>query len=306
LCIEKIIEKIKPQNLNCIFWLSSSVGVIIGIVIALSDIRFSAEGYYYTLSSIVQGLFAILALAGIFVVFQVQRFDGYIDIFDGGIRKDINDYFIKKPGKANKIYFGRNEPQKIFDYLESRNMEKYLEILHNIKYKIPNDPDKYLQEILAYKRCCHKGFLIFLYRTKRDCMLKCLKYPIIHGIMIIILSILFLPLLTTEKSYTVPLISSNISLIPMELVLMVLVFGSISVIFETFYVIHLSIWRDFPRYWQNGYSKEKSYDILKEMKRDDKIYKPCLEIIDEKRHKESVCDIGEDKNPLCPPSRKNR
>ncbi len=246
MCLEKIIEKIKPQYFHWIFPGILVVGMVIGGILVNGEIRLSSDGYYYTLSSIVQGLFAILALAGIFVVFQARRFDEFIDKFDKDIRRDF---------KKIKGHFEEQEFEKILNYyLEHRLMEKYFKLLETIKDNVKTQTEK-----LAYRSCCHKGFLIFLYRTKRDCMLKCLKYPMTHGIIIIILAVFFLPLLTTEKSYTVPLISSNIPLIPMEAILGALVFGSIIVILETFYVIHLSLWRDFPRDWQKKVALEKQH-----------------------------------------------
>jgi len=96
----------------------------------------------------------------------------------------------------------------------------------------------------------------------------------LHGFFVIIVSILYLT--TLLPNFTFILVSK-------EFILMTLVALSILVILETFYIIHLSLWRDFPRDWQKkACSGETASEILKGMK-DRGIYKDCNEIINDEK-----------------------
>lgn len=266
------------------------LGGIIGFLFFMFQIRLDEGAYYYTLSSIFQGLFAILALAGIFIVFQSRRWDEFIDKFDRDIREDINNFIqwgnerrVREKIPNEVLYLEPKEPQKILNHLDLREMEGYFEILQKIKTKIPNDLDKYYQENLAYERCYHRGFLICHYRTLRDCVLALLKRPMYHGIIVVLGSIIFLPLLNSNSPFNYKL--------PMEIVIGVLVIGTVIVIFEVICLIRLTLWEEpLRRNWQKA-DHDKPYETIKRMKSDESPgYKSWREVIEEAKGRKNEKD----------------
>jgi hypothetical protein len=269
-------------NFNEVIFVTTSLilGLTIGGIFLGSQIILDEKAYYYTLSSIFQGLFAILALAGIFIVFLCQRFDKFIDKFDRDIREDLHK--LDEWGKERRsqegipdkeLYLEPNELQEILYYLDLREMEKYFKMLEKVKTKISDNLDRYRQENDAYGRCRHRGFLIYHYKTWRDCVLTLLRRPMYQGIIVILFSIIFLPLLNSSSPFNPK--------IPMELIIGILVTGTIFVILDITYLIRLTLWKGPPRCnWEKA-DPNKPHKTIKGLNDEPFGYKQWREVIEE-------------------------
>ncbi len=107
-------------------------------------LHFSENVYYNTLSSIFQGLFSILALSGIFIIFRIDQLSR-----DEAKYEEYIMWFLRKlPSYSeclNEIVKD-DEYKKITDSLEGRNIDQYKEILEEIKSRFGDNRGKYEKE----------------------------------------------------------------------------------------------------------------------------------------------------------------
>lgn len=119
-----------------------------------TSLQFSTDAYYYTLSSIFQGLFSILALAGIFVVFRIEQLskdeDKYETEFKYHLREMKNQTIPDLSTVKSMIHFNKSisimewkEHNTILKHLDERNYPEYLDELKTLKLKFADENKKY-------------------------------------------------------------------------------------------------------------------------------------------------------------------
>ena len=130
-------------------------------VLISSFINFNEYAYYYTLSSIFQGLFSILALAGIFVIFRIEQ----LSKDEAKYETDFKDHLGKIKNKtipdlssigvmgiSTKYIMGWNEHNAILKHLDERNFIKYLEELNKLKRKFKDENTQFEEKLGELKR----------------------------------------------------------------------------------------------------------------------------------------------------------
>lgn len=159
MCKSSYVEKLFNLANRGNFLITLILFIVIAILIAIF-LQFSENAYYFTLSSIFQGLFSILALAGIFVVFRIEQ----LSKDEAKYETDIKDYLRKirmetiqeSPGLFQGLYKKEimewNEFDAILKLLDERKIEDYINELEKFKIKL-----KHENEILEEKISEIKG-----------------------------------------------------------------------------------------------------------------------------------------------------
>lgn len=210
------------------------LSLVFGLLTTVSFYRigltFSGDAYYYTLSSIFQGLFSILALAGIFIIFKIEQLSKDIAQYDRDIR---NELLPKLYGSAKIGYeIGYEIREGLSLDLDQRNMRDYENKLKVLEIEIKKNGG--VGDINRYDLCIEKGRRIRRNIELRSEILECFKLPFIKGMLLLMFVLYFLPK---------PNSNSSIFLlnIPMEIIIGASVIFTIMVLLEIAYIIYRSI-----------------------------------------------------------------
>ena len=206
------------------------LSLVFGLLTTVSFYRigltFSSDAYYYTLSSIFQGLFSILALAGIFIIFKIEQLSKDIAQYD----RDIRNELLPKLYASSKMGYEIREGISLD--LDQRNMRDYENKLKVLEIEIKNNGG--VGDINRYDLCIEKGRRIRRNIELRSEILECFKLPFIKGMLLLMFVLYFLPK---------PNSNSSIFLlnIPMEIIIGASVIFTIMVLLEISYIIYHSV-----------------------------------------------------------------
>lgn len=235
--------------------ISFAFAFLISIFLNYNGLRFNGDAYYPTLSAIFQGLFSILALAGVFIVFKTEQLTRDIDKYD----QDIRFYLQKMMDYSDRLlpFLGIHKYIEILSLLDNEDTNQYIQQLEKklIYYKneMPNEiKAKYLKEeekndkldaleaCKSYANFCKdKGDLINKNRTLRFEILKHFKLPFMTGMPLIIFVIYFLPLLDSNSNFWFH--------VPITVIIGTSIILTILVVLEIMYVIWYSIWSNLAK-----------------------------------------------------------
>ncbi|NJD52947.1 MAG: hypothetical protein FIB07_08785 [Candidatus Methanoperedens sp.] len=203
--------------------------------------------YYLILSSIFQGMFSILALAGLFIIFKTEQLSNDISKSYDIINHDASHLYNFKLRNLCGSIFTQKDFLAIRELLSNRDKKETEENLNKITDKIKNEikifeqekgSEKYCLEIRQYKLVLDdysKNItLIFKCESLKSDLIKFFKLPLFHGMLIIILAVYFLPLIDWK---------SNLSFhIPITIIIGTSVFHTIIVVLEILYLINMAMW----------------------------------------------------------------
>jgi hypothetical protein len=96
--VEKLFEIVRWYH----FLLTGILFFVIGLFID-TNLQFSKDAYYYTLSSVFQGLFSILALAGIFILFRIEQLNKDEDKYETDLKEHLREIKNQTSDEAKKI-----------------------------------------------------------------------------------------------------------------------------------------------------------------------------------------------------------
>ncbi|MCK4795960.1 MAG: hypothetical protein KAT05_01190 [Spirochaetes bacterium] len=150
------------NHLFCLTLLSFLLAVGVSILFYfIIELNINENASYYTLSSIFQGLFSILALAGIFVIFRIEQ----LSKDEAKYETDFKDHLGKIKNKtipdlssigvmgiSTKYIMGWNEHNAILKHLDERNFIKYLEELNKLKRKFKDENTQFEEKLGELKR----------------------------------------------------------------------------------------------------------------------------------------------------------
>lgn len=153
--VEQLFESANRKH----FLTTLIVFIVIGFLIAIFH-QFSMDAYFITLSSIFQGLFSILALAGIFVVFRIEQLSKDQDKYE----TDFKDYLIKIKNHETwdlstirsmypikKYSMDWNEHDAILNLLDERKHLEYSEALINLNNRLEKENREFEEELNELK-----------------------------------------------------------------------------------------------------------------------------------------------------------
>lgn len=138
------VEKIFEYANRTLFLITLIPFIVIAILIAMI-LQFSENVYYYTLSSISQGLFSILALAGIFVIFRIEQLSKDEAKYETDFKEYLREIRNQTIPILSSIGFHqisikhimeRNEHDTILRLLDERKFREYSEELNKLEQKI--------------------------------------------------------------------------------------------------------------------------------------------------------------------------
>ncbi len=241
------------KHCYCVLSISFFVAIIISIILfSILKLDINVDASYYTLSSIFQGLFAILSLAGIFVIFKTDqlsrdnaKYDNDIEaflkrLFD--LSKDLESSFkFMQLGDYLDILEYSDKRYNIKQEFERRNIKQKLEDNEKIAlggYKNEKLSKDELLELLGnskhiIRRIEEKQNLILNNEPFKHQIIELFKLPFMSGMLLIILSIYFLSLI----NYT-----PNLFHIPLSIIIVTSVIYTIIVVLEIVYLIYYTMW----------------------------------------------------------------
>lgn len=202
-----------------------------------------------------------MALSGIFIIFRIEQLSRdeakyYEDIL--WFLRLLPDYCRKlKEGILRKEeILSLDEYTNILNFLDKRDIVKYKETLENITSKFVEIRNKingynyedFREEKLSiltflefyFKYCAEKGDLINYNRTLKNKILDFFKLPFILGVILIVLTIFFLPMLKSNTGFWFEIPFQ----LPSNLIIGTLVSLTIMVILSIMLVIYYSMWSD--------------------------------------------------------------
>lgn len=255
--VEKKICDLFSKYCYCIIVISFFIAVIISIILfSILKLNINVDASYYTLSSIFQGLFAILSLAGIFVIFktdQLSRDNAKYDNIEAFLKR-LFDLSSDMKSKTTFKFMQLGDYLDILEYSDKRrgNIEHELKrknIIQELeKIKIiesggyENDKLKKDEfgELIGnsehiIRRIKEKQNLLLNNEQLKHDLIERFKLPFISGMLLIILSIYFLSLI----NYT-----PNLFHIPLSIIIVTSVIYTIIVVLEIFYLIYYSMWSE--------------------------------------------------------------
>jgi hypothetical protein len=133
--------------------------IVIAILITIS-LQFSENAYYFTLSSIFQGLFSILALAGIFVFFRIEQLSKDEAKYETDFKDHLGSIKIQTiPDLSSiggmflseKYIMEWNEHNAILKLLDERKYPEYSEELKNLERRLEQENNKFEEELRKLK-----------------------------------------------------------------------------------------------------------------------------------------------------------
>lgn len=238
------------------FLLSFIFAIIVSILLYyIIKLNLDYNASYYTLSSIFQGLFSILALAGFFIIFKVEQLSRDNAKYDNDIEKFLNT-LRELSSKLGSIFEKEEVMQlEVFNNIRThidtrKGIDKEVEGLNKnitrLEFVINGGfkkegftKDEILTLISDFKynmsRIEQKYKLIIVNELEfKPKLVECFKLPFIKGMLLIILAIYFLPLLQSE---------SNLFFhIPLTIIIETSVILTITVVLEIICLIYYSMW----------------------------------------------------------------
>ncbi len=185
------VDKLIYKHTIGIICISFVFAISISIFLDYIGLTFSENAYYYTLSSISQGLFAILALGGIFVIYRIQEISANNNIKE----KHIVESLQQLEKALGRNFEGENKRNLLDSLEDKRDIKQFNDIV--IKF-VGNDYKKV--ELLAdYINTKADGIPINI--QFRDSIWNFFKIPLITGILTVIFSIDFLPMLNSGSKF---------------------------------------------------------------------------------------------------------
>lgn len=225
------------------------LSILISIFLNYIGLTISENAYYYTLSSIFQGLFSILALAGVFIIFKIEQLTRDIAEYDEHIQNYLQE--LEEYSDANLKFLPAEHYYNISSCLDEKKMDEYKQALYSLseyfnknvsslikKMAIGEEKDKkllvfkYCEEIV--KKLMWKGELIEINISLIFEITKRFKLPFMTGMPLIIFAIYFLPLLNSNSKFWFP--------IPITFIIGIAVTLTILVVLEIMCLILYSIW----------------------------------------------------------------
>lgn len=203
--------------------------------------------YYVVLSSIFQGMFSILALAGVFIVFKTEQLSNEISKYDNNINIYINEISNSQLRNIDGSFLTKDELIAIRKLLFNRDKKETEENLKKKNDEIENKIKKlermegnktHLDEIEQFRQYfdnySRNIALVFESESLKSDLIKFFKLPFLNGMLIIILAIYFLPLIDWK---------SNLSWhTPITIVIGTSIILTIIVVLEISYLINISMW----------------------------------------------------------------
>jgi len=267
--VEKLCNLADKGN----FLITPILFIVIAILIAMI-LQFSENAYYFTLSSVFQGLFSILALAGIFVLFRIEQLSKDEAKYETDFKEYLRGIRIQTIPDLSSIGFMNLHPSKdimewnehnaILSLLDERKFTEYSEELNKLKLEVEKkgkngefagltsplfhinieDIENYRKEeidalaicINHVKECEKKGFLIHNNRVIKSKLLELFKIPFISGMILIAFTIFLLPMLNSTPGFWLQ--------VPSNFVISFLVSFTIMVLLKIMFLIYYSMWSD--------------------------------------------------------------
>ncbi|MFZ3384309.1 MAG: hypothetical protein WA144_10335, partial [Candidatus Methanoperedens sp.] len=149
--MEKLFEIVRWYHFLLIGIAFFEMGLVID-----TNLQFSKDAYYYTLSSVFQGLFSILALAGIFILFRIEQLNKDEDKYETDLKEHLREIknqtipdlsSIGMNHHPSKDIMEWNEHNEILSLLGQREFAKYSNKLDKLKNKFAEE-DKEFEEKL--------------------------------------------------------------------------------------------------------------------------------------------------------------
>ena len=197
--------------------LSFFLAIVVSFII---ELNINENASYYTLSSIFQGLFAILAFAGILVISKTDQLSRDNAKYDSDNKAFLDRLFRLSSELKSKTTFEFMQLRDYFDILESldKRRDDIKPKLDNIRlklYEIENQVlngrlDEKISKYEFLKLMGNSKRIIHLIKEKQDLihkndsfkheLIENFKLPFIHGMLLIILAIYFLPLINSNSN----------------------------------------------------------------------------------------------------------
>lgn len=166
----------------------ASIGTFLLSLGVIKIVSVDVEALYYVMSSIYQGLFTILALAGLVVIFSAELIDRWIDSWN----RDVRD-------RLKSLLDLRGINQEDYCYLlEAFEYRQGTAFLDRLKLKKEEIERKQGNEVVKYccladiRNCEIKDGNIERFRDFRTNVWNLFKDPLIYGFFVITLSIFLL------------------------------------------------------------------------------------------------------------------
>lgn len=149
--ISSYVEKLFKYANRTHFLITLIIFIVIGILIAMFH-QFSDDAYYFTLSSIFQGLFSILALAGIFVIFRIEQLSKDEAKYETDFKDHLREIKNQKTRELSSIgamfptpkyRMEWSEHDAILNLLDERKYSEYSEALINLEYRLEEENKKF-------------------------------------------------------------------------------------------------------------------------------------------------------------------
>lgn len=217
------VDKLTYKHTIGIIGISFVFPISISIFFDYIGLTFSENAYYYTLSSISQGLFAILALGGIFVIYKIQEISTNNNIKE----KHIVESLPQLEDALGRNFEGENKKNLLDSLEDKRDIKQFKDIV--IKF-VGNDYQR-VELLVDYINMKADGIPINI--QFRDSIWYFFKIPLITGILTVIFSIYFLPMLNSSSKFLFH--------IPITLIIGISVVLTIIVVLEMMYVILYSL-----------------------------------------------------------------
>ena len=244
------------NHLFCLTLLSFLLAVGVSIFLYyIIELNINENASYYTLSSIFQGLFAILAFAGILVISKTDQLSRDNAKYDSDNKAFLDSLFhLSSDMKSVNPSFEFLQLRDYFDILESLDkrktdiklkLEKIMQKLDKLDKSQFSKLSK--NEVLELKGNSER--IIHLIEEKQDLIhknesfkheiIKSFKLPFINGMLLIILAIYFLPLINSN---------SNLGFdIPITIIIGTSVILTIIVVLEIMCVIYYTFWSEIAK-----------------------------------------------------------
>ena len=253
------------NHLFCLTLLSFLLAVGVSIFLYyIIELNINENASYYTLSSIFQGLFAILAFAGILVISKTDQLSRDNAKYDSDNKAFLDSLFHFSSDMKSKTLFYSTP----FEFMQLRDYFDILESLDKRRPDIKHKLENIMQKLDELKKIALGGWnsenlsndelkelignserIIHLIEEKQDLIhknesfkheiIKSFKLPFINGMLLIILAIYFLPLINSN---------SNLGFdIPITIIIGTSVILTIIVVLEIMCVIYYTFWSEIAK-----------------------------------------------------------
>lgn len=247
------LQRLKIETFYCYPYGTIILSFVLSILISFlwfKDLRIDNNLYYSVLSSIFQGIFSILALAGLFIIFKTEQLSNDISKYTNYINDDLSKLSKSKLNYINGSLLKQDKDDKILaiqellskdkkgteENLKKKNDELEYRIEEHLN-QIPKTEENLAemkQFMLIFNHYLTNVTLRSKSKSLKSDLIKFFKLPLIHGMLMIILAIYFLPLIDWK---------SNLSWhTPITIIIGTAIILTIIVVLEIFYLINKAMW----------------------------------------------------------------